>query len=207
MRKSSLQVGVDVPWVTSWTEEQMLGVRACPSVGGLPAICQAEQAGYGRPQYSKNHFVRQRLSVRHMLCPMCGQATPAEDRWTQIAKRTSAGALRAAGTGAGLTAAIPDDRVVINAGSIAPLHQACVERSLAHCPHLKADPNVEVMAFPGKWVILPLTVEASPQPVAVHVLAAPQSSIPVIAFLQLCGVTDQTDRKWRRALRGHSLAG
>jgi hypothetical protein len=32
--KSRLKVGVDVPWVTSWTDEPILGVAPCATVGG-----------------------------------------------------------------------------------------------------------------------------------------------------------------------------
>ncbi len=64
MKPSSLKVGVDVPWVTSWTGEPSLGVGPCPSVGGALAILQAERPGQGKPLYSQNHAVRQRLSVQ-----------------------------------------------------------------------------------------------------------------------------------------------
>jgi hypothetical protein len=92
---SSLKVGADVPWVTSWTGEPSLGAGPCPSVGRALAIRQVENPGMGRPLYSQNHAVRQRLSVRDMRCPMCGQPTPATDRWTQVAHPVTAGRLRA----------------------------------------------------------------------------------------------------------------
>ena len=76
-QESRLKVGVDVPWVTSWSDEESLGVRPCPSIGGRLAICQAERPGVGRPQYSMNHLRRQRETVGRMLCPMCGQPTAA----------------------------------------------------------------------------------------------------------------------------------
>jgi hypothetical protein len=128
--ESRLKVGVDVPWVTSWSDEESLGVRTCPSVGGRLAVCQAERPGSGKPQYSMNHFRRQRETVGGMLCPMCGQATCRGDRWTQIAKRIPVGVLRAKGLGPMLPPALADDRILIDAGSIAPLHDACVKRSV-----------------------------------------------------------------------------
>lgn len=198
MKASALRVGVDVPWVTSWTEEPVLGVRPCPTVGGRLALVQTSQAGYGRPQYSQNHLVRQRQTVLKMLCPMCGEPTPEGDRWTQVARRTSAGRLRRDGKAVALPREIEDRRVVIDAGSIAPLHKACVDRSLRHCPHLTADPNVNVMPFPARWTLLPLLIEAAPTleaGAAAGALAG--TAVAVITFLQLVGVTNRIDKDWR----------
>ena len=183
--KSALQVGVDVPWVTSWTAEAIEGVRSCLTVDGAPALIQAQEPGYGKPQYSKNHLVRQRLSARRMLCPMCGQPTLEADRWTQVAKRRTAEALRQAGMG-GVPADIANNRVLLDAGSIAPLHRRCVDRSLAHCPFLKHEAEVKVIRFPRRWFITPLMVEGD---------APDGGSVPVVAFLQICGVTDAVDRR------------
>jgi hypothetical protein len=197
MKASSLKVGVDVPWVTSWTGEPTLGVRPCPSVGGALAIVQADNAGFGRPLYSQNHAVRQRLSVRHMMCPMCGQPTSADDRWTQVAHPFPAGALRRAGRGSALPDTIGDDRILIDAGSIAPLHKACVDRSLRYCPHLKADPNIDVQRFTDHWIVLPLMAKAEAPAQLFLARAAPARAAAVIGFLQLCGVTDEVDPGWR----------
>lgn len=205
MQPSRLQVGVDVPWVTSWTEEPVVGVRPCPTVGGRPALVQVSHAGYGKPQYSKNHLVRQRQTVLHMLCPMCGQPTSPDDRWTQVARFTPAGLLRRAGKAAGLAREIEDRQVLLDAGSIAPLHRRCVDRSLMHCPHLKADPNVNVMPFPARWTVLPLLIEASPMIGADATglgVATAGAVVMVITFLQLVGLTGKVDRDWRfRKLR------
>lgn len=197
MKKSAPTVGVDVPWVTSWTEEPVIGVRPCPTVEGRPALVQVENAGYGRPQYSKNHLVRQRQTMLGMLCPMCGEPTAPEDRWTQVARRTSAGLLRRLGKGDGLPHEIEDRRVVIDAGSIAPLHRACVDRSLKYCPHLKADPNVNVMPFPERWALPPLLIEATPMIETGASLAGASVAVAVVTFLQLVGITKRVDRDWR----------
>ena len=190
MKLSSLKVGVDVPWVTSWTGEPGLGVGPCPSVGGALAILQADHPGRGKPLYSQNHAVRQRLSVRDMLCPMCGQPTAADNRWTQVAHPVTVGRLRAAARGDGLPGDLANDTVLIDAGAIAPLHRACVDRSLRYCPQLKADPDIDVCRFPGRWIVLPLMARAEAP--AQLFLARPerQRTIPVIGFLQLCGLTD-----------------
>lgn len=187
MKQSSLQVGVDVPWVTSWTAEPVLGIQPCQTVSGRPALVQAQCAGFGKPEYSKNHLVRQRLTVRKMLCPMCGEPTHAGDRVTQLAKPTTAGALRARGLAGGLGANISDGEVLIDAGSIAPLHRRCSDLSLKHCPHLRAAP-VEVQSFPDRWLILPLLIEADTTPSPGHaLLRQPPRPIAVVTFLQICG--------------------
>lgn len=196
MKKSGLVVGVDVPWVTSWTDEPVIGVRPCSTVQGRPALVQVQNAGYGRPQYSKNHLVRQRRTVLEMLCPMCGEPTTPNDRWTQVARLSPAGLLRRAGKASGLLREIEDKRILLDAGSIAPLHAVCVERSLKHCPHLRADPNVNVMAFPARWAVLPLLIEAAPM-IETATTAGVGGAVLVITFLQLVGITGRTDRDWR----------
>lgn len=202
MKKSSLTVGIDVPWVTSWTDEPIKGVRPCWSVNGQLALTQVENAGYGRPEYSKNHLLRQRLSVSRMLCPMCGEPTAADDRVTQVARRIPAGRLRSLGRGADLSPRIPDEQVLVDAGAIAPLHRRCSDVSLLHCPHLRAEPDIDVQDFPARWTILPLLIEATAPRVPGHALIAsspaPASvSVSVVTFLQLCGISDQVDRAWR----------
>jgi hypothetical protein len=193
MKLSSLKVGVDVPWVTGWSGEPGLGVGPCPSVGGALAILQADHPGLGKPLYSQNHAVRQRLSVRDMLCPMCGQPTTADDRWTQVAHPVTAGRLRAAARGDGLPGDLADDRVLIDAGAIAPLHRACVDRSLRYCPHLKADPNIDVRRFPERWIVLPLLARAEAPTQLFLARPVPQRTVPAIGFLQLCGLTEDRD--------------
>ncbi|WP_372782600.1 hypothetical protein [Phenylobacterium sp.] len=182
-----LTIGVDVPWVTSWSGEQVTGVAPCPSVDGALAIGQAERPGEGRPMYSRNHLFRQRKSVREMRCPMCGEPTAEGDRWTQTGRWTTAGEIRAKGLGVWLPPEFPDDKPLLDAGSIAPLHRACAERALARCPHLKGLDDRELKAFPGAWIVAALSVEARPA----HALAnVPRKSAAAVSFLQLIGVPD-----------------
>ncbi len=204
MRQSSLVVGVDVPWVTSWTAETIDGVRPCPSVGGQLALVQTEQPGFGKPEYSKNHLLRQRLSMTRMLCPMCGQPTAPGDRVTQVARRVAAGRLRASGR-ADLPPTITDEQVIVDAGAIAPLHRRCSDLSLKHCPHLRAEPAIDVQPFPIRWGLIPLMIEATaPLPAGFALLAVATVAAPVavVTFLQLCGVTDQIDKAWRTRRKG-----
>jgi hypothetical protein len=207
VQPSRLKVGVDVPWVTSWSAEEVLGIAPCITVDGLPAVQQRERPGYGRPQYSLNHHVRQRASIRGMLCPMCGAPTPDGDRWSLTGKLTAAGALRAKGLGFTIPPALPDEQLVLNAGAISPGHRTCMERSLQHCPHLQSDPTLAFNAFPEKWFVSLLTLEVAPDPPAANVLARPAARAPlnVVGFLQLCGITGRTDARWKsRRLRSRS---
>ncbi|MDP1778023.1 MAG: hypothetical protein Q8K90_05385 [Brevundimonas sp.] len=199
MKLSSLKVGVDVPWVTSWTGEPSLGVGPCPSVGGALAILQSDNPGQGKPLYSQNHAVRQRLSVRDMRCPMCGHPTLANDRWTQVAHPVAAGRLRADRRGGRLPAELSDDSILVDAGAIAPLHRACVDRSLRYCPHLKADPHIDVRRFPDRWIVLPLMARAEASAQLFLARPTPARTAAVIGFLQLCGLTGERDPAWRGA--------
>lgn len=183
MSESRLKVGVDVPWVTSWSEEAQTGVGRCPSVDGEVAVLQAEKAGVGRPLYSRNHLFRQRRTVRALLCPMCGKPTPDDDRWSQTASPTTAGELRARGFGEALPAEWADDQRLLNCGAIAPLHRACAEAALARCPHLSGMADKVLKRFPKSWVVIPLYVEARPP-------AMRGPGIPAVSFLQLVGVED-----------------
>jgi hypothetical protein len=185
MAKSQLKVGVDVPWVTSWSGERVLGVGPCASIEDQLAVLQFEAPGEGKPQYSMNHYRRQRVTVGGMLCPMCGEPTSPDDRWTQVARRTDAGALRARGFGPALPPGLPDKAVVVDAGAIAPLHAECSRRSLLYCPHLRGHAEVEVRRFPERWVIAPLYVEVKPPAKAPG--RAP-ASIAAVTFLQLLGL-------------------
>ena len=183
--KSQLAPGVDVPWVTSWTSETVRGIGPCETVGGRLALRQDEQPGFGKPQYSMNHLRRQRLTVGGMLCPMCGRPTQEGDRWTQTAKRTTAGALREKGM-TSLPPALPDRQTLVDAGSIAPLHRDCVRTSLRRCPFLKGHDEIDVQPFPKRWAIWPLYVEG--RAVSASLLSASQPAVAVVTFLQLIGM-------------------
>jgi len=193
MQPSRLKVGVDVPWVTSWTEETMLGPAPCMTVPGMLAAAQAHKPGFGRPVYSQNHFIRQRMSVRRMLCPMCGEPTIEGDRWTLTARRLSAGDLRRRGMPAPPRQDLADNRIVIDAGSVAPQHYACATRSMVKCPHLSADPDLDLRPFSSRWFVTPLFATLQVTPVVVMNQAARPP--PLVCFLQLCGVTDEVERE------------
>jgi hypothetical protein len=76
-----------------------------------------------------------------------------------------------------------------------------VDRSLRYCPHLKADPDIDVRRFPDRWVVLPLTARAEAAPQLFLARPAPARTRTVIGFLQLCGLTGERDMTWQDASR------
>lgn len=167
----------------------MTGAAPCPTVDGELALGQVERPGYGLPLYSKNHVRRQRASMRDMLCPMCGEPTVVGDRWTLLATRRTAGQLRATRFRASVPEDCKDEQAVLDAGTIAPLHRACADRSLSLCPHLKSNPATELMAFPATSRISPLTILAPPQ--VEHFRRNPfgqSASVLAVGLLHLCGI-------------------
>lgn len=181
---SRLRIGVDVPWVTSWSDEPVAGLTRCSHARGAWALRQMERPGSGRPQYASNHFGRQRASVARMLCPMCGRPTRAGDRWLLTGRVETAGELRARGLGDGLPPQVADGRRVVNAGTVAPGHRACLTEAARRCPHLQARPETALVAFPDRWLVWPLWVEAQDWTPADSGRRPP----PAVAFLQLCGL-------------------
>jgi hypothetical protein len=206
--KSRLVIGVDVPWVTSWSAEEIGSIGPCPSVGGQVAVLQDERTQYGRPIYSKNHFRRQRESVRKMLCPMCGQPTRRGDRWSQTGKHIPAGVMRARGLSNSIPAWIADKRIILDAGAISPGHLTCMSRSLEQCPHLRELDDRELKPFPDKWHVTPMSLEAvlKPRTQGASVTASAPQTMLAIGFLQLCGITNRVDRNWRLVL-GNERSG
>ena len=200
--KSRLAVGIDVPWVTSWSTEKISSIGPCATVGGQMALLQSESAQYGRPVYSRNHFRRQRHSVRQMLCPMCGEPTQSGDRWSQTGKYIAAGLMRARGLRQSIPAEIADKRIVLDGGAIAPGHLACMARSLNLCPHLGALDDKELKPFPDRWQVTPIMLEAVVKPGgdADGGAGSGQQTMLAIGFLQLCGITNRVDKHWRRML-------
>jgi hypothetical protein len=184
---SKLQVGVDVPWVTSWSEEPMTVIGPCPSVDGAIAVGQVENPGKGHPLYSSNHLFRQRKAVREMLCPMCGKPTQNGDRWSQTGHWTDAADIRRRNLGVWIPPEYPPERRLFDAGAIPPLHRACAERSRSLCPTLQTFGNQVLHAFPEAWLIATINVEAKPKAQYANL---PISPVVAITFLQLIGVPD-----------------
>ena len=113
------------------------------------------------------------------------------------ARSSAAGALRADGLAHLLPPDLPDERVVQNAGSIAPLHRACARASSVRCPHLSVDPSLNLARFAERWHVVPLWVEGRLTGAEPGDSPGPEASFQIVAFLQLIGVTRHIDRAWR----------
>ncbi|TAL34682.1 hypothetical protein [Phenylobacterium sp.] len=189
---SRRQIGVDVPWVSSWSEEKPGGIGPCPTVDGAIAALQMWKPGQGEPLFARQHLRRQRDSVRALLCPMCGKPAPEGDRWSLTGRFYAAGVVRARGFGKLLPDDLEDDRVVLDCGTIAPMHFQCAHVSLQQCPPLRAMPDKDLKAFPPVWTVAPLYVEGRQQ--------VTNKPIAAVSFLQLVGITNTRDPDWRASL-------
>ena len=98
----------------------------------------------------------------------------------------------AGGFGQALPADLADDRVLLDAGAIAPLHIACALASLQRCPHLGGMADRDLKAFPPAWIVAPLYVQAR--------RAVTGQAVAAVSFLQLIGVTNDRDPVWRDRL-------
>lgn len=126
--------GIPVPWNASWTGEASYGIRPCRWAEGMPAMWQPHHPLEGRPVFAKPHFVRQRQSIARMLCTVCGGRTEPGDRWWF-------------GHGE-----FKDDWFMTTES---PVHLACAQLSLEHCPHLRREGHANgLRRFPPKWSVI-----------------------------------------------------
>lgn len=105
------------PWNASWTGENRYEIRNCRWAGGKPAIWSPHLPGEGKPIFAKPHMVRQRRSVAEYRCTVCGDKTPAHDRWWfRLGNRIDGWAF---------------------ATTEAPVHRTCADLAMTVCPHLR----------------------------------------------------------------------
>lgn len=76
-----MKIGSDVPWNAGWTGENRFEIRPCRWAEGRLALWQPHKPGEGRPMFAEPHIVRQRRSIAQLLCTVCGEHTPENDRW------------------------------------------------------------------------------------------------------------------------------
>ena len=105
-----------VPWNASWTAEDVCEIRPCRYASGFPAMWSPHKPGEGKPVFAKPHFVRQRRSIAEWRCTVCGDRTPPSDRWWFKLGTVQEGWFMT---------------------TEAPVHRACAELALKHCPHLR----------------------------------------------------------------------
>ncbi len=110
--------GPAVPWNASWSSEEEYEIRPCRWASGKRAVWQKHSPGIGRPQFAKPHMVRQRRSIAELRCTVCGEKTPADDRWWFQLGRIQDGYFMT---------------------TEAPVHRVCADYALTVCPHLKKE--------------------------------------------------------------------
>lgn len=160
------------PWNAMWSGEDRYEIRPCRYAGGRMAMWQPTAPGVGRPMFAEPHCVRQRRSIWEMRCTVCGEKTPADDRWWF-----------ALGQRVGDHFMTPE----------APVHRRCAELALTLCPHLKRNecardltrmPTgfvVVTTMMDGKAMEQEFGVKTGGRPVVGHLkLAWPSSIVRVI---------------------------
>lgn len=120
------------PWNAAWTAESRYEVRPCRWVGGKLAVWQPHIPGEGKPIFAKPHQVRQRRSIAELRCTVCGEKTPAGDRWWFGLGRMQDGYFMT---------------------TEAPVHHRCAELALKVCPHLRGRADT-LERFPAGAVVL-----------------------------------------------------
>ena len=125
---------ITVPWNAQWSGEVAYEIRPCRWAGGQLAIWSPHRPGVGRPIFAKPHSVRQRQSIAQMLCTVCGEPTPQNDRWWF---------------------ALGEYREGWFMTTEAPVHRVCADLALVKCPHLQKNECAPDLArFPGGYSIL-----------------------------------------------------
>lgn len=108
---------MNAPWNASWTGEQVYEIRNCRWAGGMPAMWNPHRPGDGKPIFAKPHMVRQRRSISEYRCTVCGECTPAWDRyWFRLGNPIEGWAF---------------------ATTEAPVHRRCADLAMRVCPHIR----------------------------------------------------------------------
>lgn len=125
-------IGQSVPWNAGWTSEERYEIRPCRWVGGKLALWSPHSPGEGKPVFARPHAVRQRRSIAEMLCTVCGEHTPPDNRWWFKLGNLTDGYFMT---------------------TEAPVHRACADHALAACPHLRGRAQ-DLQPLPGGYRIM-----------------------------------------------------
>jgi hypothetical protein len=132
---------ITVPWNASWSSEARYEIRPCRYVGGALAIWSPHTPGVGRPIFAKPHMVRQRMSIAKLLCTVCGERTPSDDRWWFQLGSFQEGWFMT---------------------TESPVHRVCADLALEKCPHLQRQGCApDLQRLPGGYSILSSIVGGS----------------------------------------------
>lgn len=153
-------MNIRVPWNAAWTgESARFEIRPCRFVQNRPAVWQTHDPGNGKPMFAEPHIVRQRRSIAEMRCTVCGERTPASDRWWFEHGQHHDGWFMT---------------------TEAPVHRACADHALKVCPHLR-ERGIEPSRFPDRARVLAATI----RPESLTELFGLSSSQIVIGQLKL----------------------
>lgn len=132
---------IAVPWNASWSSESRYEIRPCRWAGGALAIWAPHSPGIGTPIFARPHMVRQRQSIARMLCTVCGEPAPRNDRWWFALGQYSDGWFMT---------------------TEAPVHRCCADLALVKCPHLQRNGCAQdLRRFPEGYSILSAIVGGS----------------------------------------------
>lgn len=122
--RSMLKWGaVPVPYAALWTAEQgHMHVERCPHIN-MPACCDAEARGQGKPVFGKPHMTRQREVIINDLCDLCAKPL-------KLKTKVSLSHSRPVASGA-------DGLCIMQVEPM--LHKECAAVCVQHCPSLKRD--------------------------------------------------------------------
>lgn len=120
---STWTIGVDLPWVVPWSGEAEFGLRPSEAFRGMLDLVQVERPGTGTPMPSGMNLMRQRRGVAEHRCHVCGEVTPAGDRF--LFPKVTGTFLKVRGR-------------TRYATHLPPTHAACAARAQSLCPHLRS---------------------------------------------------------------------
>lgn len=124
-----LIIGQHVPWNAAWTGEERYEIRRCRFADDRLALWMPHLPGSGKPVFARPHMTRQRRSIRLMLCTVCGEHMPAENRWWFRLGHLQEGRFRT---------------------TEAPVHRHCADHALRVCPHLRGQEH-RLEPLPGGY--------------------------------------------------------
>ena len=111
-----------VPYSVLWSGEDPPFIGSDPKVTAIPAVCNAEAPGVGRPLFGKPHMQRQREVIIDGLCDLCGKTLKGRSKVSLSHAKERIGA---------------DGLCVMQVEPL--LHKECAVISMQHCPSLKRD--------------------------------------------------------------------
>ena len=112
----------EVPWSVAWSGEQAFRLQPSSDFPGMVELDQKQAPGVGEPLFAAVHVTRQRRGIVDLLCHVCGEPTPPDDRY--IFPVASGGLVTL------------HDGTQQYGCNVPPIHHACTARALEACPHL-----------------------------------------------------------------------